>query len=147
MKITRSNYKKDKYYEKVTSAVARLLKDRSVITPVEVFIQMGHLTKEEYENWRFGRIPYLERVIKGNLSKTNRILRILRLHAEDRGLRPSRTVYKKWGKGQKILLRFSKSNNPAIEEAYSTHYITSAAGRRTGDKAVRDVGSKNGAAK
>ncbi len=84
---------------------------------------MGNLTKEDYEAWRFGRIPYLERVVRCNLSKTNRILRILRLYAEDRGLRPSHTVYKKWGKGQKIRLRFSKSGNPAIEALYSTHYV------------------------
>ncbi len=113
----------DKYYDKVRAAVDQLLQDRSVVIPAEVFIQMGNLTKEDYEAWRFGRIPYLERVIKCNLSKANRILRILRLYAEDRGLRPSRTVYKKWGKGQKIRLRFSKSGNPAIEELYSTHYV------------------------
>ena len=56
-------------------------------------------------------------------SKANRILRIFRLYAEDRGLRPSRTVYKKWGKGEKTRLRFSKSDNLAIEELYSTHYL------------------------
>lgn len=126
MKTTRATYKKDKYYHKVTATVHRLLKDRSVVIPAEVFIQMGYLTKEDYENWRFGRIPYLERVIQCNLSKANRILRILRLHAEDRGLRPSHTVYKKWGKGQKIDLRFSKSGNPTIEALYSTHYLAGA---------------------
>ena len=123
MRTTRSTYKKDKYYKKVTIAVGQLLKDRSVVVPVEIFIQMGYLTKEDYENWRFGRIPYLERVIKCNLSKANRMLRILRLHAEDRGLRSSHTVYKKWGKGKKISLRFSKSGHSTIEELYSTHYV------------------------
>jgi hypothetical protein len=122
-KTTRSTYEKDTYYEKVRAAVDQLLPDRSVIIPVEVFIQMGILRQEDYEAWRFGRIPYLERVIQANLSKANRILRILRLYAEDRGLRPSRTVYKKWGKGEKIGLRFSKSGNPAIEELYATHYV------------------------
>lgn len=123
MKTTRSTYKKDKYYKKVTTAVGRLLKDRSVVVPVEVFIQMGYLTKEDYESWRFGRILHLERVIKCNLSKANRILRIIRLHAEDRGLRSSHTVYKKWGKRKKISLRFSRSDHSTIEELYSTHYV------------------------
>ena len=136
MKITRSNYMKDKYYSKVTSAVDQLLKDRFVIAPFEVLIQMGYLTKENYETWRFGRIPYLERVIMCNLSKTNRIMRILRLHAEDRGFRPSSTVYKKWGKGKKILIRFSKSGNPAIENLYSTSYVTSSEANRQSDKSV-----------
>lgn len=61
---------------------------------------MGNLTKEDYKAWRFGRIPYLERAIKCNLSKANRILRILRSYAEDRGPRPSRIAHKKWSKGE-----------------------------------------------
>jgi hypothetical protein len=121
--VKRSTFKKDKYYSKVVAAVGQLLKTDSVIKPVDVLIQMGYLGKEDYENWRFGRISYLERVIRCNLSKINRILRILQWHAEERGLRPSHTVYKKWGKGKKIELRFSKSGNPTLENVYSTHYV------------------------
>lgn len=122
-KITSSTYKKDKYYKKITGAVHELLKEGTVVAPVDVFIKIGNLTKENYEDWRFGRIPYLERVILCNLSKVNRILRILHYHALDRGLKPTQTVYKKWGKGRKILLRFSKSGSPYLESAYSRHYI------------------------
>ncbi len=122
-KITPATYKKDKYYPKVTQAVHELLKNDIFVTPVDVFIKIGVLTKEAYEDWRFGRIPCLEKVISCNLSKVNRILRIFRFHAKDRGLKSSKTVYKKWGKGKKIFLRFSKSGNPSLEEAYSTHYV------------------------
>ena len=123
-KTTRSTFKKDKYYKKVTAAVHELLKDGVVVAPTEILKQMGYLTKEDYEDWRFGRVPYLERVIGCNLSKANRILRILRLHAEDVGLQPSLTVYKKWGKGAKIFLRFSRSGMPWMEILYSTHYVS-----------------------
>lgn len=122
--IAYSTYKQDKYYKKVTLAVHELLKDNVFIAPVDVFQKMSLLTKEDYEDWRFGRVSYLEKVISCNLSKVGRILRILRFHARDRRLKPSKTVYRKWGKGGKILLRFSKSGRPAIEEAYSTHYVT-----------------------
>ena len=122
MKTTSATYTKDKYYQTVTRAVEQLLRDRSVITPVEVLMQIGYLAKEDYEHWRLGRVPYLERV-KCNLSKANRVLRILCLYAGERGLHPSHTVYKKWGKGPKVLLRFSKSGQPALEALYSTHYI------------------------
>lgn len=124
-KTTRSTYKKDKYYKKVAAAVHELLKDGFVVVPAEVLIQMRYLTREDYEDWRFGRVPYLERVTGCNLSKVNRILRILRLHAEDIGLRPSLTVYKKWGKGPKIFLRFSRSGTPWMEILYSTCYVSS----------------------
>ena len=102
----------------------QLLKANSVVKPVDLFIQMGYLKKENFENWRFGRVSCLERVIECNLSKINRILLILRWHAEEYGLRPSPTAYMKWGKGAKLKLRFSKSGNPVLENAYSTHYMT-----------------------
>lgn len=124
-KITTRTYKKDKYYKKITGAVHEVLKDDLVVTPVDVFIKLGNLTKEAYEDWRFGRVPYLEKVISCNLSKASRILCILQLHARDRGLKPSQTVYKKWGKGKKILLRFSKSGSSVLEKAYSTRYVSS----------------------
>ena len=124
-KITASSYKKDKYYKSVTSAVHELLKEKSFVAPVDLFVQMGKLSKEDYEDWRFKRIPHLEKVLNCSLSKANRILRILKYHAEAIGLKPSRTVYMKWGKGkQRIALRFSKSGEPNVELSYSTHYIT-----------------------
>jgi hypothetical protein len=119
-KTIRATYKKDKYYEKVRAAVDQLLQDGFAVIPVEVFIQTGNLTKEDYEAWRFGRIPYLERAIKCNLSKANRILHILRLYAEDRELRPSRTVYKQWGKGEKIRLRSARRAVPPHCILYSS---------------------------
>jgi hypothetical protein len=99
--------------------VHELLKDGFVVVPAEVLMQMRYLTKKDYEDWRFGRVPYLERVIGCNLSKVNRILRILRLHAEDLGLKPSPTGYKKWGKGRKIFVRFSRSGASWMEILYA----------------------------
>jgi hypothetical protein len=123
-KITASSYKKDKYYKSVTNAVHELLKEKLFVAPVDLFMQMGKLSKEDYEDWRFRRIPHLEKVLNFNLSKANRILRILKHHAEALGLKPSRTVYMKWGKGKKrITLRFSKFSEHNVELSYSTHYI------------------------
>lgn len=122
-KTTISTFKKDKYYDSIKTAVASLLKLSNVITPIDVFIQIGNLTKENYEKWRFKKIPYLERVIECNLSAINRKLRILKYHAVEVGLKPSKTVYKSWGKTEKIFLRFSKTGNELIEDIFSTHYI------------------------
>jgi hypothetical protein len=134
--VKQSDFKKDKYYSNVVAAVNQLLKVDSVVKPVELLIQMGYLKKEDYENWRFGRVSYLERMIQCNLSKINRILHLLRWHAEERGLRPSHTAYVKWGKGAKVQLRFSKSGNPVLESAYSTHYVAGAE-----RQAVKQVGN------
>ena len=127
-KTTSSNYTKDQLYPAVARAVAEILKTSTVVAPVDVLLYMQRITKQQYEDWRFARIPYLERVVLGNLSKMNRILRILDQHCRARGLTPSATVYRKWGKGGKrIVLRFSKSGDPNLEAAYSRHYLAMAA--------------------
>jgi hypothetical protein len=123
-KITRKNYKKDKFYSKVTNAVHEILLIQDVVSPIDIFIKLDYLKKEDYEDWRFARVPHLEKVIQCNLSKANRVLRILKIHAEDIGLKESKTVYKKWGKGKnRIILRFSKYRDQNVENSYSTHYI------------------------
>ena len=59
------------------------------MTPVDVLIGMGLLRPEHVKDWRFSRVPYLERVINCNLSRLSRLLRILRFHAHDLNLKPS----------------------------------------------------------
>ena len=123
MKTTVNNYKDDKYYPRVVKAVNELLVYNTVMSPVEVLIKMGNLSKKNYELWRKGQVSCLERVFEGSLSKANRILRIIRFYAHDLNMKPSPTVYKRTGKGAKHLLIFSKSGDPKIERAYSTHFI------------------------
>jgi len=66
----------------------------------------------------------LERVVAGSLSKANRILRLIGFHMHDLNMLPRRTVYHPWGQGNNRLLRFSKSGNQDVENAYATHYGT-----------------------
>ena len=124
-KVNVENYQQDKYYPRVVRAVQSILAKGDVVTPIDVFVRMDLLRQEDVESWRFGRIPYLERVIHCNLEKAERILRILRVHVHDLDMIPSITVYVKWGKkkGPPILLRFSKSGIPRLEEAYSRHFL------------------------
>jgi len=48
--------------KKVHSAMYTLIKTNGVASPVGVLMAIGALSKEKYENWRHGRVPYLERV-------------------------------------------------------------------------------------
>lgn len=121
--VTVKNYKKDKYYPRVVQAVARLLERTDVIAPVEILMEMGNLRPEDHEDWRRGRVAYMERVFRGNLSKAYRILRIIGFHVHDLNMVPRHTVYHQWGKGSKRVLQFSKSGDPNVEKAYSTHYV------------------------
>ncbi len=121
--ISSSNYAKDHYYPKVSRAASELLEEYGVVAPVEVFIKLGLLSKEGLEDWRFGRVPFLEKVIRCNLEKASRILRILAHCARELKLKPSRTAYMRWGKGPRYLLRFTKKDDPNLEAAYSRHFV------------------------
>ena len=122
-KVTVENYRDDKYYPKIVRAVEAILAQGDVVAPIDVFVRMDLLSNADVESGRFGRIPYLEKVIRGSLGKTSRILRILRMHVHDLDMIPSHTAYLKWGKGPRTPLRFSKTGDPNLEAAYSRHFL------------------------
>ncbi len=121
--LTQSNYKSDKLYPSVVRAVTAILERSSFVAPVDVLMETQRLDKKLYDDWRFGRVPYLERITNSGLSNLNRILRIIALHCQAIGLRPSQTVYNRFGKGPKTRLQFSKSGESNLETAYSTHWV------------------------
>src|SRR6267378_8665853 len=102
---------------------SQILSRSDVVAPVEVLMEMGHLTQKNHEAWCRGHVPYRERVFAGSLSKANRILRLIGFHVHDLNMLPRRTVYHQWGQGTTRLLRFSKSGHPDVEKAYATHYV------------------------
>lgn len=100
------------------------LKEEIYISPVGLLMKIGVLSAKDYEDWRFGRVSYLEKVCKANLSKLSFIMKELRVYALENQLKPSWTAYNRWGvKGKKIPLRFSKSGDAFIEKTYLTHYV------------------------
>jgi hypothetical protein len=110
--------------QKVHMALYNLLNDKNYIAPVDLLISSEILKDKDYKNWRFGRVPYLERVCNINLKKLCFIIKELRVYARNNDLKESWTAYNRWGiKGKKIPLRFSKTGNPKIERAYATHYM------------------------
>ena len=107
-KVTVTTYRKDKYYPRVVRAAAKVLSKSDEIAPVDVLIEMGNLAKKNHDAWRQGKVPYLERVFEGSLSKANRILRIIGFHAHDLNMVPHITQYHQKVKGKKHQLLFSK---------------------------------------
>jgi len=121
--VTVDKYRDDPLYPKIVAAVAKILATSKSVAPIDVLVGMGLLEKDKLEDWRFGRVPYLEKVISGNLTKLSRLLRILRFHGHDLHLGPSLTVYVRWGKGPKTPLRFTKTGDQPLERAYATHLV------------------------
>ena len=123
MRVSVHNFRDDPMFLKIECVVAERLAKGNVVAPVDVLIGMGLLRPEHLNDWRRGRVLYLERVINCNLTRLSRLLRILRFHAHDLNLKPSATVYKRYGKGPKQRLRFSKTGDAGLEAAYATHFV------------------------
>ncbi len=86
-------------------------------------MEMGHLSKKQHDDWRMGRVAYLEQIIALNLNKITAICRAIHASAARGKLKPSWTAYVKWGKGARTPLRFTKSGDPKLERLWATHYL------------------------
>ncbi len=115
----------------VHSAMHHQCQSRGYAAPVDVLMDIGVLPKKKYEDWRFGRVSYLEGVCTVNLRKLSFIMHQMRAYAKKAELKPSFCYYKQWGikkkngQGHKLVvpLRFSKSGSPEIEKSYATHFV------------------------
>jgi hypothetical protein len=121
--VSIGTYRDDKLYPRVTRAVEKLLARGKVVAPADVLVAMGLLDPKDLEAWHRGRTPYLEKVVNCNLTRLSRLLRILRFHAHDLKLVPSATACVRWGKGPAQRLRFTKTGDPKLEEAYARHFV------------------------
>jgi hypothetical protein len=121
--VTVATFREDPLFPKVSRAVEIILERDKVVRPIDVLIGMQLLSRDDLEEWRCGRVPYLEKVIDCNLTRLSRLLRILRFHVHDLNLVPSTTAYIRLGSGPKRQLRFTKTGDAKLERAYSTHFI------------------------
>ncbi|WP_091869546.1 hypothetical protein [Butyrivibrio sp. INlla16] len=109
--------------DKVHTSMHNQVSKRGYAAPVDVLMDIGALDKKEYENWRNGKVRFLEAVCTMNLGKLSTALHEMMSYASKAHLKPSHTAYMFWGKGKKHELRFSKSGRSEIEKQYSTHYV------------------------
>jgi hypothetical protein len=107
----------------IHNAIYKSLQQKGYAAPAEVLMDIGVLAKRDYEEWRFGKVPFLEKVCHANLRQLSEIMREIRAYAATNNLKPSWTFYHQYGQNKKNKLRFSKSGDEKIEAAYATHYV------------------------
>lgn len=132
---------------KVHSAVYHQCQQRGYAAPADVLVDIGVLPKQKYEDWRFGKVRYLEAACTCNLKKLSFIMEQIHSYAKKTGLKPLFCYYKQWGMKKKPAapLRFSKSQNPEIEKAYATHYVDlDRTGQLKQEKLGKEAGLKQG---
>jgi hypothetical protein len=82
----------DEIKHKVHSAMYHQCKARGYTTPVDVLMDIGILTRQKYEEWRFGRVPFLEAVCNGNLKKLSTVMHEIRSYAKEHHLKPHSAI-------------------------------------------------------
>lgn len=100
---------------RVERAAGKALANRGMITYPDLFIEMGILDQRDLNQWYKGRVPFLEKVIRSNLTKLARIQTAVRRYAQEHGLKRS---LKGPGRGR----RYSKTGHPFTEEEYHACY-------------------------
>lgn len=109
--------------ERVFRAAEEVLARNRYVTAIDVLVGIGWLTPARVDDWRQGRVPYLEAVTNANLSKVSRAMKAFRRWAQDNGLKPSETAYVARTRDRRPL-QFSKSGDSGIERAYRTHWVS-----------------------
>lgn len=120
------NEKQKRLQERLFKAAEEVLNRQQYVSPIDVFVGMSLLQPIHVEDWRKGRIPYLERVIQVNLHKITFCMKSFHAWAKEKGLQPSLTAYLSRTRGPRKDLRFSVSGDPKIEQSYQTHYMSPA---------------------
>ncbi len=115
--------KRNELERELKKSVHSLRYEKGYVCSVDILIRLGYLSKKGYEDWRFGKVEYLEKVCIANLGTLTFINKTIRKIAGELQLESSWTGYNQHGKNKKQRLIFSKSEQKNIEEAYATHYV------------------------
>jgi len=105
----------------VAAAEAALAGEQSV-SPLEVLAQIGWLPWGLVEDWRRGRVDYLERVAAVQPDRLATALEHLRRWAARKGLKPSEVAYVAATRDRRPL-RFTADGDQEAEHAWRTHWI------------------------
>src|SRR3989338_3905500 len=110
--------------QKVKQVAEKTLHDRNYVCAIDILLGIGYLQPVHIDDWKRGRVPYLEKVICANLSKISYAMKSFRVWARQKGLNQSETSYLLKTQNHSRALQFSKSGDSNIELAYRTHYVS-----------------------
>lgn len=68
---------------KVHQAMQKQCEMRGYAAPADVLMDIGVLSRKNYEDWRNGKIPFLEKVCTINLHKLSFIMREIQVYARE----------------------------------------------------------------
>jgi hypothetical protein len=115
--------------ERVARAAQAALDQRGFVTAIDVLMGLGWLAPRRVDEWRQGRVAYLEAAVQAGPDKVSTAVRLFDRWAQRSGLKSSEIAYVARTRGRETL-RFSKSGDGEIERAYRTQWVTPALSER-----------------
>jgi len=109
--------------ERVIAAAEAALADHHYVSPIDVLLGIRWLAPNHIDEWRKGRLPYLEMLIQAPVPKRSQAIEILREWAEQRGLRPESQIYPARSVRASHELQFTSEGDPEIERLYRVNYL------------------------
>src|SRR5882724_9668806 len=128
--------------QRVVAAAERALNYRKNVSAIDVLMGIGLLQRWHLEQWRRGQVPYLEQTIQCNPNKLHDSLRLFRLWAESRGLKPGETEYATQGHGGvRRPLQFTATGAPDDERPYRTQWLSPELSEKKQQRLVEKAGA------
>jgi hypothetical protein len=109
--------------DRVTKAAETALAARHFVSAIDVLIGIGWLDSGAMERWRRGQIDCLEEIVQVHPPRISEAMQLFQSWASARGLSASPTAYVA-RTPQRQTLRFSRSEDTAVETSYRTHWIS-----------------------
>jgi hypothetical protein len=109
--------------QRVLRAAEGALVEREFVSAIDVLVGLGWLPPRLVDEWRQGRLDYLEGAMTVQVTKLSTAMRLFHRWAQGRGLVPSETAHVARTRDRRSL-RFSASGKPDLERAYRTHWFS-----------------------
>ena len=74
-----------------------IIEEKGYLSSIDVLLKLEYFSEKDYENWRFGKIEYLEQVCGANLKKLSTINKTIKEISGQWNLKKSWTAYNKYG--------------------------------------------------
>jgi len=110
--------------DRVARAAEAALAAEHFVSAIDILVGIGWLDPGAVERWCRGQISCLEEAIQIDPPRISDAMRLFQAWAAARGLSASETVYVDRTPHRRTL-RFSRSENPAVEASYRTHWVSS----------------------
>jgi len=108
---------------RVVAAAEAAFARQNFVTPIDVCLEIGWLQPPNVDTWRRGRVDDLDEFLPQHDDRSVAFLVHLTEWAKAKGLKPVQADYVSAGRSRRPL-RFSSLDEPVIENAWRTHWVS-----------------------